>query len=168
MPQPRKRESAEDGAKPGSQPPPNPKHEFNADSRAADREAAPITVGKREFRRRRKNWKVTRELRSLMRDQELAGLRQSRISKEIEGLASDAEDYESQVIERRAKLDALGDEADEAAYKIIALLLRDEDGESPPLELLQDECDVEDVGELAATLAGGGDELPDPTETASS
>jgi hypothetical protein len=152
---------AQDGAKPGAEAvTPTDKHAFDADGRAKSREDAPVTVGETVYHRRRKNWKVTRELRNLLRKQERAGVRQERIRKQIDALAADAD--EAQLHELEDQIDQYGDEADEAAYEMIVLLLRDSDGASPDINILKETLDVEDAGDLAAALTGGGAE--DPTQ----
>lgn len=162
-----------DGAKPGAEVvTPSDKHAFNADGRAAAREAAPVTVGGIDYHRRRKNWAVTRKLRALLRDQERAQTRADRARKALDELPIDTD--EATLDQYEEKIDAAIDDSDNTAYEIIALLLRDDDGESPPVGdgteddgTLKSELDVEDAGDLAATLAGGGE--PDPTpETPSS
>jgi hypothetical protein len=157
----RRPQDQEDGAKPGTAAPATgaDKHAFNADERASTREAAAVTIGEVVYHRRRKNWKVTRELRTLLRTQERAAVRQQRIGKQIDALDAEAPIEELEALE--AEQDRLGDESDEAAYGIIGLLLRSGEGESPSIDSLKDELDVEDAGDLAALLAGGGE--PDPT-----
>jgi hypothetical protein len=134
-------------------------HAFDADKRAREREAAAITVGGQTFHRRKKDWDVTRGLRRAMREQERSQTEQARLRKQLE----DSELTPEAVEALQDKLDDLGDEADEGAYSIIALLLRDDQDASPPIEFLKRGLDVEDAGSLASVLAGGGE--PDPTQT---
>lgn len=150
-----------DGAPPGAVVPPTAaeRYAFDADSRAADRESADVTIGGSTYQRRRKNWEVTRSLRALLRDQERAGIRANRARKRIDALDPDAPDEDLFVLEDA--VDKATDESDEAAYRIIALLLRDGDDLSPDVDHLKRSLDVEDAGDLAANLAGGGE--PDPT-----
>jgi hypothetical protein len=155
-----------DGAKPGAQVPPtaSDRHAFDADARAATREAAPITIGEIVFHRRRKNWAITRELRAQLRIQERAGVRSRRATKRIEDMDADADMSAIEALE--TEQDLLADESDEAAYGIVALLLRDENGKSPEIDHLKEWLDVEEAGDLAATLSTGGE--PDPTPTTQS
>jgi hypothetical protein len=158
---------AEDGAKPGSGTPEG-EVSFNSETTAKEREAKVITLGEDEtaFHRRRKNWQVTRELRALLRKQERSQLAIARVNKQLSELPIEAPDADVQKLEDR--VDALQDEGDVAAYEIIALLLRDDEGNAPTVEMLQEGVDVEDVGTLANRLAGGGEQVADPTETATS
>lgn len=182
---PKPRDKGPDGLPPGVEvldAPPASRHAFDADGRAETREGAPITIGGLTFHRRRKSWEVTRELRSLLRRQERAGGRVDRLLARIDGLterirgARDPEGgwltrpltdddeidrIELEVTALEDKVDEARDEADEAAYEMIALLLRDGDGARPDTLHLKNSLDSEDAGDLAATLAGGGE--PDPT-----
>lgn len=153
----------QDGAPPGAEVPrtPSDKHAFDADGRAETREDAPITIGGKTFHRRRKNWEVTRELRKLLRDQERASVRADRARKKIDALPADAPDDDLYELEQQ--VDVATDESDQSAYELIALLLRDDQDNSPGVDGLKAALDVEDAGDLAATLAGGSAE--DPTET---
>lgn len=162
-----------DGAKPGDVvTTPNDKYGFDADGRAAERESADVTIGGIVFRRRRKTWEVTRELRRILRLQEKAGNRAERARKKIDALPADAEDHELDALED--EVDKHSDEADEQAYALIALLLEvdreqlgdrqsdvDEQGR-PTVDHLKRSLDVSDAGDLAASLAGGSNEQ-DPT-----
>jgi hypothetical protein len=174
-----------DGAKPGEEVrTPGDKHAFDADGRAKAREDAPVTIGGEVFHRRRKNWTVTRELRALLRDQEKCGNRAARyrarvdaLTEEIRGVRDpdtgawtkppmtddDAiERLEGEIDGFDAEIDAAQGESDEAAYAIIALLLRKADAnDRPELEFLKESLDVEEAGDLASALAGGGE--TDPT-----
>jgi hypothetical protein len=169
MPQPRPRVAQDkpDGAKPGSGTPGRDDHHaFDAESRAKAREAAPVTVGEQVFHRRRKNWKVTRDLRGLLRVQERAGIRSNRANKRIEDAPADEPMDAIEALE--TEVDGYQDEADEAAYSIIALLLANDEGESPDLDYLKEQLDVEDAGDMAATLSGGGEPPEGPTQTETS
>jgi hypothetical protein len=195
---------------PGGTPvPPTDKHAFDADGRADAREGAPITIGGKTFHRRRKNWSVTRALRALLRLQEKAGNKSERLRAQIDAhtekirgvrdpknpgewlkapLDDDAEveKIEGQVEDLQAKVDVAQDEGEEAAFQMIALLLKDDDGvplwsEKPeesktPAELdlegeyrqhLKDSLDSEDAADLATSLAGGKVEDPTPETTSS-
>jgi hypothetical protein len=159
-----KRPPGADGVPPGAeaQRKPADKHAFDADGRAAAREDAPVTIGGETWHRRRKNWEVTRALRTLLRRQERAGIRQDRARKKIDALPPD-EESDAQIDSLEAEIDDATDASDEAAYELIALLLRSDDDEQrhPDVDFLKASLDVEDAGDLAATLAGGGE--PDPT-----
>jgi hypothetical protein len=74
----------------------------------------------------------------------------------------DAGELDDELDKRRDALDAASEQSDDVAYRMIALLLRDDDGNPPTTDFLKDELDVADVGELASKLAGGGE--PDPTQ----
>ena len=160
------RERGADGAPPGATSGSNGKHAFDADGRAKEREDAPVTIGEKTFHRRRKNWEVTRGLRALLRRQERAGVRADRARKKIDALAADAPDSEIDALED--EVDLATDDSDQAAYEIIALLLRDEQDANPDVDHLKSSLDVEDAGALAATLAGGGHEDPSPPTPSSS
>lgn len=179
-----------DGAKSGAEErTPADRHAFDADSRAKAREGAPITIGEQVFHRRRKNWEVTRALRALLRVQEREGSRGERLRARISALTTeisgirdrktgewlrppiDDEDristIESQVENLQDNVETASDASDEAAYALIALLLRGDNGEKPDIEHLKKSLDVEEASDLAGMLAGGGE--PDPTpETQSS
>jgi hypothetical protein len=155
--QPRKAEPSGNGDSPKA----TRGHQFNADERARERELADVTIGELVFHRRRKNWDVTRALRRLLREQERAQLRIQRTLKKIDALDADAPEEDFDAL--NAEIDAEQDKADEAAYGIIALLLRSDDDESPAIDHLKQHLDVEDAGDLAARLSGGGE--PDPTPT---
>ncbi len=160
MPQAKK---GPDGQKPTAVPP-NSKHAYNVDERAAAREKAPITIGGQVYHRRRKNWEVTRALRKLLREQDRCGLRIERLRKQILDLPSDADLDEIDRLED--EIEGFQDKGDDLAFEIIAMLLRNgEDGETSP-EQLKEWLDAEDAGDLAAMLAGGGE--PDPTSASSS
>jgi hypothetical protein len=159
---PTRNEPAPDGAKPGAEiVTPSDRHAYDADGKAAAREAAPITIGGETFHRRRKNWKITRDLRALLRKQERAQVKSMRANKKIDALDVDADDAELDRL--NGEIDAAQDNSDNAAFEIIALLLRNDDGASPPVEHLKEHLDVEDAGALAGTLSGGAE--PDPTPT---
>jgi hypothetical protein len=134
---------------------------FDADAKAAARESSPVTIGGTIFYPRRKDWDTTRALRKLLRQQERCSARIRRVGTEIEALPSDTP--ESKYDELEAMQDRHQDEADEAAYGIIALLCADDAGKSPSMEHLKKHLDVVQAGDLASWLAGGGE--PDPTET---
>lgn len=152
-------DAPEDGAPPGEEYGKRSKHDFDADARAEAREAADVTIGGVVYHRRRKNWEATRALRALLRAQERAGIRSQRARKKIDALDADAPDEDVEALED--EIDKATDDSDDAAYGIIALLLRDDDGQSPSTDVLKAALDVEDAGDLAANLAGGGE--PDPT-----
>lgn len=183
-----------DGAPPGAEAPRTDadKHAFDADGRAKAREDAPVTIGEQVFHRRRKNWQVTRELRTLMRVQERAAGKAARLRARVSALtelirgvqdpktggwvkqpiSDDAEidRLEAEVEQFEEQIDVAGDAADDAAYDMIALLLR-KDGEGdehPAVEFLKESLDSEDAGDLAANLAGGGEPAEDPTTPAAS
>jgi len=160
---------AADGAKPGSQPAPGGRLDegFDAPERSKKRESAPFVLGDQTFTRRRKNWKMTRELRTLLRKQERSMISISRVNTEISELPTGRQS-EQKELELEDRIDALQDEGDIASYEIVALLLRDEEGNSPAVEMIQEELDVEDVAALAQWFAGGGEPVADPTETATS
>lgn len=154
-------DAPEDGAKPGTEyGEPSPELSYNADEQAGKREAAVITIGEVEFHRRKKNWAVTRELRTIMRGQERAQIKSARISREMAELPLD-EESDERFVSLAKEQDSYQDQADDSAFMIVALLLKDEAGESPGIEHLKEHLDIEDVAMLAATLSGGGE--PDPT-----
>lgn len=152
-------------AEPAQAPAANGRHSFNADQRANERETAPITIGGVIFHRRRKTWEVSRTMRNLMREQERASRHGDRVRRQLDEAAPDASDDEIAELER--KLDEASDAADLAAYKIVALLLEAEGGGPPDLAHLQEHLDVDDTGDLATMLAGGGEPVEGPTQTAS-
>lgn len=161
-----KAERIADGAKPGDSQAVRSDEGYNADERSAAREKAPYVLGGVTFYRRRKNWSATRELRDLLRQQERAMIRQQRLRKQIVDAPADAD--EEGIFALEDQMDKLGDESDDAAYRIVALLLRDEAGESPDLEMLKEQIDVDDIGNLAGAFASGGEAVSDPTETSTS
>jgi hypothetical protein len=145
-----------DGAKPGAQDPAS-KFSFNADARVAEREQGIITIGEQGFIRVRKNWDVTRSLRRLLRVQEKSGITIERLDKQIVNSADD--DALDGLWGQR---DEQQDKADEAAYEIIALLLKTPDGERPPVEHLKEWLDVQEAGDLAGALSSGREPDPSP------
>lgn len=188
---PRMTPATEDGAKPGAETiTPTDKHAFDADGRAKAREDAAITIGEKVFHRRRKSWEITRTLRKLLRRQERSGGKQERLRARIDALTEEIRGVqdpktgawikqpiteEDRIEEIEVQVEVLQDEAeeaildgDEAAYELIALLLRDDEGQNPDLEHLKDSLDVEDAGDLAVTLSGGGEPAADPTTTPTS
>lgn len=181
-----------DGAPPGAEAPRTDadKHSFDADGRAKVREGAPITIGDQVFHRRRKNWAVTRELRVLLRTQERAASKAQRLrarvaalSEKIRGsqdpqtgewlkepISDDAEidRIEAEVETLEGQIDQAADESDEAAFAMIALLLRkDGSDDHPDVDHLKESLDSEDAGDLAANLAGGAEPDPTPEPTSS-
>jgi hypothetical protein len=175
-----------DGAPPGKADP-SPNYAFDADERFKTREQAPITIGGQTFHRRRKNWEATRALRKLLRVQERAGSRGARLAARVEALTEEIrgvrdletgrfvkppitddariDEIEAEVEKFEKDIDKAGDAADNAVYAIIELLLRDENGNSPEVKFLKAELDVDEAGDLAAALAGGGETLEGPTQT---
>lgn len=154
-----------DGAKPGeSDPLPNSRYAYDADEKAKAREEAPITIGGRVFRRVKKSWDVTRELRKLLRKQERAQDAIMRLeaqkdakTEKIRGVRDlDTGGWESyplqeeeaiEAVEREvealdAKVDERSEESDQAAYNMIRLLLRSTE-EKPDLENLQNDESVD-------------------------
>lgn len=137
-----------DGAKPGdSEKLPNSNYAYDADAKAKQREEAPVTIGERVFRRVKKSWDVTRELRKLLRTQERAGDKIARLeaqkdakTEKIRGVrdldTGGWESYpltdeeaiaaiETEVDALDAQVDELSEQSDQAAYDMIRLLLRD-------------------------------------------
>lgn len=179
-----------DGAKPGAETAPPSRKPFDADGRAKAREGAIVTIGEQEYHRRRKTWEITKALRTLLRKQERAQGRAMRIRNRIDALGNEIhgrqdpktgdwikepltddvaiEDLEVRIEVLDDEIDEHQDEADTAAYEIIALLLADHADESPPVGFLKEALDVEDAGDLAAELAGGGEPAADPTTPPSS
>jgi len=185
-------ERGPDGAKPGQEvlDAPDRRYAFDADGRAKTREDAPVTIGGMVFHRRRKNWEATRSLRKLLRVQELEGGRAERFRARISALTQEIrgvrdaetgewtrppladeqriEQIEAQVDELNEKVDECDVESDQAAYEIIALLLRTEEGASPDVGHLKEYLDLEEAGDLAGALAGGGEVAEGPTAPPSS
>jgi hypothetical protein len=145
-----------DGAKPGARDPVS-RFSFNADARVAEREQGIITIGEQGFVRVRKNWDVTRALRGLLRVQEKSGITIERLDKQVVESAD-----ESQLDGLWRQRDEQQDSADEAAYEIIALLLKDTEGNRPPVEHLKEWLDVQEAGDLAGALSTGRE--PDPSQ----
>ena len=188
---PAEKAASRDGAPPGSSAP-GGKYAFDADARAKAREDAPVTIGELTFHRRRRNWEATRALREQLRTQEKASGRKQRlfaridaVSEQIRGvrdpltgewksppLTDEAEiaALEAEVERLEDEVDAATDESDEAAYAIIALLLRDDEGNPPAIEHLKETLDVAEAGDLSGALSSGEDpaEGPTPTEATSS
>jgi cell division protein FtsX len=162
-------------------------HGYNADEKATERESADVVIGGQTFRRRRKNWNVTRQMRELLNAQQRAGDRQQALQRkfdELDGTAAErlrldaagaAETDRQRMIAKaerlddlRAQLNAEADKADEAAFGLISLLLVEPRSEgdvevtNPPIAFLKESLDVVDAGKLAAKLTSGGE--PDPTQ----
>lgn len=161
---------------------------FNADNRTAVREDTPVVIDGVSYTRARKNWKVSRMMRKLMRDQESAialstRLRRRIVELEVEQMqaaANGAEDDEAKLEGQITELIAKADEATEVAegvtYRLLCVLLKhadeqllDENGEPLParVEKFMDVLDVEDAADLARELSGSSEEdPPTPQETA--
>lgn len=153
-----------DGAPPGAEVPPagSQRFAFDADAKAKAREGAPVTIGGVPYRRVRKNWDATRALRGLLRTQERHQTKQARVRRRLEALDVDADESAFEALEQ--DIDALTDAADEVAYEVIQLLLRDDDGQPPVIDHLKEHLDVEEAGELGSNLANGGEPDPTPAE----
>lgn len=129
-----------DGAKPGDT------YEYNADEKAALREGAEITIGEKVWKRVKKSWDVTRELRKNLRTQERHNEKIMRLdaqkdakAEEIRGLRDDEGNWvkyplmdeaeidriEAEVDKLDEKIDKLELEAEQSAYDTIRLLLHD-------------------------------------------
>lgn len=149
--------------KPPEKPGNESRYAFNAVKRRRARETAPIilTEDAPTYFRRLKNKKVSVELRTLLRTQERSQIHAKRISKQIERLEDPAD---SEIAELEAQQNRYLDEGDDAAYGIIALLLRDDEKNPPSIELLE-ELDGEDAADLAYTLATGREVDPTPATT---
>lgn len=181
-----------DGAKPGAEAPRDGSeaYTYDADKRAGEREKATNTIGGRAFFRVRKNWEVSRALRALLRASEKAQTRIERNSARIDALTEEIRgvydakadkwvkppttdedrirEIDEKVDELEAQIDTAGDEVDEAAYKIMHLLLRGDTDAPPPIEFLKENLDTREAGELANLLATGREAVPDPTSTGTS
>lgn len=170
-----------------------PAEGFNADTRAAEREALPIVVGGRTFKRVRKDWEVSRAMRKFMRTQEREVARNNRLGRRIGELeAEQTEAARTGQTERETELeeliDGLVEDADEATeiaewvtYRLLSLLMVigddgeqiagfgpehvDDDAEAA-VKFLQRALDVEDAGAMARELTGSQE--PDPQTTPSS
>jgi hypothetical protein len=149
---------------------------FNADERARKRAEGVITIGEQQFHRRLKNHGVTREARAKEVAQERLNARIAAIERELFPHESETEEQEEArealtLEEREAKQDEvtkLGDEAMQKTYDLVALLIEDEAGNPPPMKLLHDKLDVEELSALSKDLLGGGEPATGPTQTPSS
>lgn len=188
-PQPRDK-GHPDGAPPGAKAPPVPgdKYAYDADAKAKEREEADITIGGRKFRRVKKSWDVTRELRKLLRAQERAGDKVMRLEAQKDALTEkirgvrdldsggwvsypldDEEkiaEVEQEVEGLDEQVDQLSEDSDNAAYSMIRLLLRDPEAKDdvepkPSEEFLKKELDAAEAGDLVRLLTSGAE--PDPT-----
>jgi sirohydrochlorin ferrochelatase len=132
---------------------------YNADERAAAREAEPITIGGQLFHRARKLWHV-----ELTTQEHLE--RQGRMVAKAARLKAQAAKLEEQAAEDGVEPDdtvledlyAQAREAQRASglatFDVLATLLRDGDGNAPSVEFLQEQLDVSDAVQLGARLAG--------------
>lgn len=87
---------------------------------------------------------------------------------EVEAIAQHERDQ--QIARAADESDAASERLDMSAYRMIALLLEPDGGDEAFdreafVDKLLDEIDVEDAGQLAQTLAGGGEVVEDPTTT---
>lgn len=108
---------------------------FDADARRKTREDTPVVVAGLTFKRRRKAWAVTRAMRALMREQEAAVARATRVTartaeleaEQIEAAAKGEsereEELERTIVGLVKSSDASREEAELATYRLIALLL---------------------------------------------
>lgn len=154
--------------------------EFNADERAKVRDETPVTIGGRKFKRKRKVWDVSREVRKLQREQESAVAKSMRLRTRLAELEADqlelaakgdedgAEAMEEQINKLVEGADTSTEDAERVTYKIIEALLVPFAEDGPPAELdhLLAELDVNDAGALARDLTGSRE--PDPQATPSS
>jgi hypothetical protein len=132
--------------------------EFDADARTKAREETPVVIAGVRFTRRKKDWKVSRAMRKLMRIQEsaLALNRRLRIriaELDAEQVEAAAKGEDDKVAELEGQIDELvgkGDEATEngelVSYRLLALLL------VPPAEAAEGE--TTDAATTAIAAAG--------------
>lgn len=116
---------------------------FDADARRAEREGATATIEGVVFRRRRKDWGVSRGMRRLMREQESAvalgnrlRVRVSELEAEQVEAAAKGEDetvetLEGQITELVDRSDDATEDAELVAYRLLALLLVPPDEGTP-------------------------------------
>lgn len=186
-----KPKAAPDGAKPGdSEPDPAAGHAFNADERAKAREAAPITIGDKDFFRGRLNWTANRKVEEfgdaqvkLSRRQQRNGALMDELEDQLIGVRdpetgewrtppttddAKADELEKKIEDLRDKNRAMSAEINEAAYGILIARLRDGDGKPPTIAFLKEHLDLTEVGELARKLSGAeAPEGPTPTPDSS-
>jgi len=108
---------------------------FDADARTQEREAKPVTIGGRVFKRVRKDWVVSRAMRAVMRLQEKSVSKSSRLQRriaeleaeQVEAASAGNDEKEAELEETIDDLVAAADEATEVAevctYRLLALLL---------------------------------------------
>jgi hypothetical protein len=107
-------------------------HGYNADEKATERESADVVIGGQTFRRRRKNWNVTRQMRELLNAQQRAGDRQQALQRKFDELDGTAAE--------RLRLDAAG-AAETDRQRMIA-----------KAERLDEQLDALDADELVEQL----------------
>lgn len=190
---PKPRDTAEQKPGDGTQVPES-NYNYDADEKARARQAGVITIGGEQFHRAKKDWDTSRELQRLMSKQSRAQHKILRIEARQDGLAEqlrgirdvDTGDWkveplqdDDKIAEIETKVDELdeqkataGEESDQAAYDMIALLLRkkdapdpDADAARPTDEFLKKELDSAEASDLVGLLTSGSEPPADPTTT---
>jgi hypothetical protein len=120
---------------------------FDADARRAARETSPVTIEGVSFRRRRKDWGVTRLMRSLSRQQQDAlslvtrlRVRTSELEAEQIEAASKGEDrleaeLETTIRDLMTRADEATEDGEIITYRLLALLLVAPDDVEVPVEV---------------------------------
>lgn len=140
---------------------------FDADARRKAREDTPVVIAGLSFKRRRKDWNVTRAMRRLMREQESAVARATRLqartaeleAEQIEAAAKGETDREEElertIVELVGNADTSRELAELQTFRLLALLLVAPDGEGddvPPRPAVAGFGPVEDAEDAQPAL----------------
>lgn len=114
---------------------------FDADARRSEREGTTVTIEGHTFRRRRKDWSVSRAMRKLMREQESAVALGNRLrvrvseleAEQVEAAAKGEDDtvenLEGQIDDLITRADEATEDAELVTYRLLALLLSPPEGD---------------------------------------
>lgn len=138
---------------------------FNADERAAAREASPVVIGGQTFKPVRRTTRVMRDVRAIGRAQERLNREATKLSKDAAEALEAGDDARYEELEAQA--DGKSDDATGRTFVMLAALLAAGDqgtGEHPEPGFLEDHLDLVDAERLADHLMGDGDDAADPSK----
>lgn len=138
---------------------------FNADDRAAQRDAEPVTIGGKQFTRARLNNKAMRELRAIGRESDKVRRQSAAAERDLEKLHQADEPDEKKIGQTEKVADGLQDDLLKLSYRTIQLQLGGAEN-GPALSLLEEHLDMRDAEALSAFLAG--EDAEDPTSQTAS
>jgi hypothetical protein len=134
---------------------------YDADARSENLTKVDITIGGKVYHRRVKDNDISQRLLDLQEDQEIA----NRKGAIVEGQMGEMKEVDSdRWDELRKQRREHANEAIDAGHEVLALMLQDEDGASPPLDVVR-KLEERVVVDLTERLVGGGEPLDRPTRT---